>query len=214
MTCARDAGEAMAVVAAEPVDLVLCDVRMPGISGLELVRQIHDVDADLPCIVMTGYDSVEHSVEALRARFGAEPQLLHDVHHRLTPIEAAGLGKALEPFHLFWMEDATPAENQANFRLIRQHTVTPLAVGEVFNSIWDCKQLVEEQLIDYIRTTRARRGITHLRRIADLLGPSQRGMGCMARPICRRLHGCVAASEHRDPQFRHPGIHAAHGGDG
>ena len=55
------------MVAAEPVDLVLCDVRMPGISGLELVRQIHEVDADLPCIVMTGYDSVEHSVEALRA---------------------------------------------------------------------------------------------------------------------------------------------------
>ena len=67
ITCARDASEAMLVVSAEPIDLVLCDVRMPGISGLELVRQIHDVDADLPCIVMTGYDSVEHSVDALRA---------------------------------------------------------------------------------------------------------------------------------------------------
>jgi DNA-binding NtrC family response regulator len=67
VTCARDAAEAMTVVGAEPLDLVLCDVRMPGINGLELVRQIHDVDADLPCIVMTGYDSVEHSVEALRA---------------------------------------------------------------------------------------------------------------------------------------------------
>jgi DNA-binding NtrC family response regulator len=67
VTCARDGAEAMAIVAAEPLDLVLCDVRMPGISGLELVRQIHDVDADLPCIVMTGYDSIEHSVEALRA---------------------------------------------------------------------------------------------------------------------------------------------------
>ena len=67
ITCARDASEAMRVVSAEPVDLVLCDVRMPGISGLELVRQIHEVDADLPCIVMTGYDSVEHSVDALRA---------------------------------------------------------------------------------------------------------------------------------------------------
>jgi DNA-binding NtrC family response regulator len=67
VTTARDATEAMAAVAAEPLDLVLCDVRMPGISGLELVRQIHDVDPDLPCIVMTGYDSVEHSVEALRA---------------------------------------------------------------------------------------------------------------------------------------------------
>ena len=67
VSTARDGIEAMAAVAAEPLDLVLCDVRMPGISGLELVRQIHDVDPDLPCIVMTGYDSVEHSVEALRA---------------------------------------------------------------------------------------------------------------------------------------------------
>ena len=56
--------------------------------------------------------------------------LLHDVHHRLTPIEAAQLGKALEPYRLFWLEDATPAENQERFRLIRQHTTTPLAVGE------------------------------------------------------------------------------------
>src|SRR3546814_5354486 len=73
--------------------------------------------------------------------------------HRLTPIEAGRLGKALEPYHLFWMEDATPAENQEAFRLIRQHTVTPLAVGEIFNSIWDCRELIQHQLIDYIRTT-------------------------------------------------------------
>jgi mannonate dehydratase len=106
--------------------------------------------------------------EALRDRFGAAPRLLHDVHHRLTPTEAAQLGKRLEPFDLFWMEDATPAENQAAFRLIRQHTTTPLAVGEVFNSIWDCKDLIQEQLIDYIRTSVVGvGGVTHLRRIAD-----------------------------------------------
>jgi mannonate dehydratase len=94
--------------------------------------------------------------------------LLHDVHHRLTPIEAARLCKDLEPYRPFWIEDAVPAENQANFRLIRQHSTTPLAVGEVFNSIWDCKQLIEEQLIDYIRATIVHAGgITHLRRIAS-----------------------------------------------
>ncbi|GIL41161.1 D-mannonate dehydratase ManD [Roseiterribacter gracilis] len=107
--------------------------------------------------------------DALRTKYGFAPHLLHDVHHRLTPIEAARLGKSLEPFRLFWMEDPTPAENQEAFRLIRQHTVTPLAVGEVFNTIWDCKSLIEEQLIDYIRTTVVHAGgITHLRRIADL----------------------------------------------
>ncbi|ORN40861.1 enolase C-terminal domain-like protein, partial [Staphylococcus aureus] len=89
----------------------------------------------------------------VRNTFGFNEHLLHDMHHRLTPIEAARFGKCIEDYRLFWMEDPTPAENQACFRLIRQHTVTPIAVGEVFTSIWDCKPLIEEQLIDYIRTT-------------------------------------------------------------
>ena len=106
--------------------------------------------------------------ERLRAAHGPDVELLHDVHHRLTPIEAARLARDLEPFRLFWLEDATPAENQKGFELIRKHSVTALAVGEVFNSIWDCKHLIENQLIDYIRTTIVHGGgITHVRRIAD-----------------------------------------------
>jgi mannonate dehydratase len=105
----------------------------------------------------------------LRREFGPDLQLLHDAHHRLTPIEAARLGRSLEPHHLFWLEDPVPAELQESFRLIRQHTTTPLAVGEVFNSIHDCQQLIEEQLIDYVRTTVVHAGgITQLRRIASL----------------------------------------------
>jgi mannonate dehydratase len=105
----------------------------------------------------------------LRKEFGPEIHLLHDAHHRLTPIEAARLGKELEPFHLFWLEDPTPAELQEGFRLIRRHTTTPLAVGEVFNTIFDCQQLIQEQLIDYIRTTVVHAGgISHLRKIASL----------------------------------------------
>lgn len=107
--------------------------------------------------------------QALRTTYGFDHHLLHDAHHRLTPIEAAQLGKALEPYQLFWLEDPTPAENQEAFKLIRAHTTTPLAVGEVFNTIWDCKDLIQNQLIDYIRCTVVRAGgITHLRRIADL----------------------------------------------
>jgi mannonate dehydratase len=106
---------------------------------------------------------------AVRERFGFGLDLLHDVHHRLTPIEAARLGRSLESFRLWWMEDPTPAEDQAAFGLIRQHTVTPIAVGEVFNSIWDCRDLITNRLIDYIRTSVTHAGgITHLRRIFDL----------------------------------------------
>ena len=105
----------------------------------------------------------------LRRDLGPDLHLLHDVHHRLTPIEAARLGKELEPHHLFWMEDPVPAELQEGFRLIRRHTTTPIATGEVFSSIYDCADLIREQLIDYIRTTVVHAGgITHLRRIAHL----------------------------------------------
>ncbi|GID91869.1 D-mannonate dehydratase ManD [Amorphoplanes digitatis] len=105
----------------------------------------------------------------VRAEFGPELRLLHDAHHRLTPIEAAALGRDLEPYRLTWLEDPVPAELQEGYRLIRGHTTTPLAVGEVFNSIWDCRRLITEQLIDYIRTSVVHAGgISHLRRIFDL----------------------------------------------
>ncbi|MBV5264806.1 D-mannonate dehydratase ManD [Pinisolibacter aquiterrae] len=114
-------------------------------------------------------DFVPKLFEELRKVYGFGPHLLHDAHHRLTPIEAGRLGKALEPYRLFWLEDCTPAENQEAFKLVRQHTVTPLAVGEIFNSIHDCRELIQNQLIDYIRTTVVHAGgITQLRRIADL----------------------------------------------
>ncbi|VXC97221.1 putative enolase/dehydratase [Sphingomonas sp. 8AM] len=116
---------------------------------------------------------------AAREALGPDIHLLHDVHHRLTPIEAGRLGRDLEPYRLFWIEDPTPAENQDAFRLIRQHTTTPIAVGEVFNSIWDCKALIENQLIDYVRSTIVHAGgITHLRRVAALADLYQVRTGC------------------------------------
>ncbi|MGI5350710.1 D-mannonate dehydratase ManD [Streptomyces sp. CA-250714] len=108
-------------------------------------------------------------LEAVRERFGFGFHLLHDIHHRLTPMEAARFGKRVEDVGLLWMEDPTPAENQEAFRLIRQHTTTPVAVGEVLTSIWDVQQLITEQLIDYVRTSVVHAGgLTHLRRIFDL----------------------------------------------
>jgi mannonate dehydratase len=135
--------------------------------------------------------------EAARAALGWDIDLLHDTHHRLTPIEAARLGKDLEPYRLFWLEDTVAADNQASFRLIRQHTTTPLAVGEVFNSIWDCKQLIEEQLIDYIRTTVVHAGgISHLRRIATLAEIYHVKTGCHGATDLSPV--CMAAALHFD----------------
>jgi mannonate dehydratase len=117
--------------------------------------------------------------EKLRVRYGHDLHLLHDAHHRLTPIEAGRLGKSLEPYHLFWLEDPVPAELQAGFRLIRQHTTTPIALGEVFNTIWDAEQLLREQLIDYIRMAVIHGGgLTPLRKIADFAAVYNVQTGC------------------------------------
>src|SRR3974390_3330712 len=143
--------------------------------------------------------------EALRLKFGDELDLLHDVHHRLTPIEAARLGKSLEPYHLFWLEDAVPAELQEGFRLIRKHTTTPLAVGEVFNSIYDCQQLIQEQLIDYIRTTVVHAGgITHLKKIVHLAELYQVRTGSHGATDLSPV--CMAAALHFDLSVHNFGI--------
>jgi mannonate dehydratase len=170
---------------------------VPGMAstyGVSKDRYFYEpADADLPTENVWSTSKylriVPELFEAAREALGWDVHLLHDIHHRLTPIEAGRLGKDLEPYRPFWLEDATPAENQEAFRLIRQHTVTPIAVGEVFNSIWDCKELIENQLIDYIRTTVVHAGgISHLRKIAALAELYQVRTGCHGAtdlsPVC------------------------------
>ena len=102
----------------------------------------------------------------VREEFGPALHLLHDGHHRMRPIEAAKLAKSLEPYDPFWLEDCTPGEDQAALRLVRQHSVTPLAIGEVFNSVHDYQTLITERLIDYVRSSATHAGgITGLRQI-------------------------------------------------
>lgn len=105
----------------------------------------------------------------VRSEHGEDFHLLHDVHHRCTPIQAARLAKELEPFHLFWLEDPVAGELQEGLRLLRRHSTTPVAIGEVFNSVYDYATLITEQLIDYVRMPVCHGGgITHLSKVAAL----------------------------------------------
>jgi mannonate dehydratase len=187
-----------------------------GVPGLEKVYGVgrgtlfyEPADADLPSEHDWSTEKyLRHApklFERIRDKLGFEHHLLHDVHHRLTPIEAGRLGKSLEPFNLFWMEDPTPAENQEAFKLIRQHTTTPIAVGEIFNTIWDCKDLIQNQLIDYIRATVVHAGgISHLRRIADLASLYQVRTGCHGATDLSPV--CMGAALHFDISVPNFGI--------
>ena len=104
----------------------------------------------------------------MREEFGFELPLLHDGHHRLTPNQAAILGKSLEPYDLFWLEDCTPGENQEALRRVRSQTTTPLAIGEIFNTVYDYQSLITEQLIYYVRSAVTHTGgISALKKIMD-----------------------------------------------
>ena len=47
-------------------DIVITDLRMPGMSGFELLSELRTIDEDVPVVVMTGYSSVENAVEAMK----------------------------------------------------------------------------------------------------------------------------------------------------
>ncbi|MGA8727953.1 MAG: D-mannonate dehydratase ManD [Terracidiphilus sp.] len=141
----------------------------------------------------------------VREAFGEELALLHDCHHRLTPIEAARLGRELEPFHLFWMEDPVPAELQEGFKIIRDHTTTPIAVGEVFNSIWDAHDLIRNQWIDYIRMTVVHGGgLTPMKKVADFAELYHVRTGCHGATDLSPV--CMAAALHFDLAIHNFGI--------
>ncbi len=178
---------------------------VPGMAstyGVSKDRYFYEpADADLPTENVWNTSKylriVPELFKAAREALGWDVHLLHDIHHRLTPIEAGRLGKDLEPYRPFWLEDATPAENQEAFRLIRQHTTAPLAVGEIFNSIWDAKDLIQNQLIDYIRATVVHAGgITHLRRVAAFADMYQIRTGCHGATDLSPV--CMAAALHFD----------------
>ena len=134
---------------------------MTDFSGVRPKIEIWDTDRYLRYM--------PEALARIRDRFGSELKILHDVHHRLLPREAAEFAKEVEPTKLFWLEDPTPAEDQDALKLLRQHSTVPIAIGEVFNSLWECNKLIENELIDYIRVAVTYAGgITHVRRIVDL----------------------------------------------
>jgi mannonate dehydratase len=89
--------------------------------------------------------------EHLRTKLGDDVELLHDVHERVTLNQGINLCKALEPYRLFFLEDPFPPEDNDHFRLLRQQTSIPIAMGELFNTQHEYLPLIKDRLIDFIR---------------------------------------------------------------
>jgi mannonate dehydratase len=144
--------------------------QMGGYGGRD--HQLHSPEGSL---AGTYYDpneyvrSVPRIFDHIRSRLGFELELLHDVHERLVPIEAVRLAKQLEPYRLFFLEDALAPEQIDYFQMIRQQCATPLAMGELFVHPMEWMPLISNRLIDFIRVhISAIGGITPARKLAIL----------------------------------------------
>jgi DNA-binding NarL/FixJ family response regulator len=74
---AVDGNDALAVIRRERPDVVLLDVRMPGKSGVDVLRELHAAGDHVPAILLTTFDDDEELLEGVKA--GARGYLLKDV---------------------------------------------------------------------------------------------------------------------------------------
>jgi len=125
--------------------------------------------------------SVPIMFDYVRDKLGFEVELIHDVHERVTPIEAVRLAKQLELYRLFFLEDPLAPEQIEWFQMIRQQSSTPIAMGELFNNPREWTPLIVNGLIDFIRV--------HISQIGGLTPAKKLASLCEAFSVRTAWHG-------------------------
>lgn len=119
--------------------------------------------------------------ERIRVDLGPEPELLHDVHERLSLADTLRFAKEMEAFSLFFLEDSLPPEQITYFEKIRQHSTVPLAMGELFTNPVEWKTVIQNQWIDFIRV--------HVSDIGGLTPAKKLAAFCEAYQVRTAWHG-------------------------
>ena len=111
---------------------------------------------------------IEHFA-TLRSAVGDEVEIILEVHTRLTPARAIELCNGIEAGHPFYVEDPIRSENPGSFRTLREHTNVPLGTGEQLHTKWAFRELIEAELVDYLRVDICHTGgITEGKKIAAM----------------------------------------------
>jgi mannonate dehydratase len=155
---------------------VRVQLAVPGFSGYgvsnptaEAVQKARPIGvAPSPVFEPTPYvNNTVRMFDYLRSKIGFDVDFVHDVHERVSPTQALALAKAVEPYRLFFLEDAMAPEDVAWFQIMRQQTSTPLAMGELFVNRNEWLPLVANRWIDFIRChISAIGGLSQARKIA------------------------------------------------
>jgi len=116
---AADGTEASRLIHSQPFSLVLTDLKLPGCSGLDLLRQVQEVDPGIPVIVMTAYGSIEEAVRAMKEGAYDFIQKPVDLEHLRMLLGRALLQQQLVRENLLLKEEA--AARYGFPRIIAEH---------------------------------------------------------------------------------------------
>ncbi|MCP5118562.1 MAG: starvation-sensing protein RspA [bacterium] len=151
---------------------VRVQIGVPGMAGYgagassKKVPALHDGRVYEPAVYIR---RALQMFEEVRNAVGWEVELLHDVHERITPTQAIQMCKDVEQFRLFFFEDPLSPEDIGYFRILRQQSSVPIAMGELFNSPHEWNPLISERLIDYMRMHVTQMGgLTPARKVAAM----------------------------------------------
>ncbi|CAN5260285.1 D-galactonate dehydratase family protein [soil metagenome] len=137
---------------------IRCQVGVPGSSTYGVSKRTNDRYYAVSIATHQERWSPEAYVRRIPALFehirntlGPDVELLHDIHERVPPLYAIRLAKELDPFRLFFLEDPFAPEDSGYFPMLRQHSVTPIAMGELYSNQAEYLPLIQDRLIDFIR---------------------------------------------------------------
>jgi DNA-binding NtrC family response regulator len=116
---AGDGGEASRLIHCQPFSIILTDLKLPGCTGLELLRQVQDVDPGVPVIVMTAYGSIEDAVRAMKEGAYDFIQKPIDLEHLKMLLERALLQQRLVRENMLLKEEV--AARYGFPRIIARH---------------------------------------------------------------------------------------------
>ncbi len=147
----RDSVPTFASFMAETIEQSLADTRILVDAGWDCVR-----------IYPSGFDNkvfdpraslrfTADTLKAIRSEFGGDLCLGIDLHHRYTPAEIASFANMMPAGTLDFLEEPIRSENPNAYKMLREMTSIPFAVGEEFASKWQAAPFLEQGLTQYMR---------------------------------------------------------------
>ena len=165
-----------------------------GCTALKMnaTEEMHYIDS------YSKVDEVCKRVETIKNIMGDKMSIAIDFHGRVHKSMAKVLARALEPYHLMFIEEPVLSQNNEALREISRATSTPIATGERMFSRWDYKTLFEQGYIDIIQPDLSHAGgisevkkITSMAEAYDIAVAPHCPLGPIALAACIQIDACT-----------------------